>query len=46
MLEPSPQEEADGAGRVEGFTCGDCGAVARFPRYTNARKLLETRRGR
>lgn len=46
MLQATPQEAADGGGRVEGFVCGGCGAVARFPRYTNPRKLLDTRRGR
>ncbi|GBF92862.1 peptide-N(4)-(N-acetyl-beta-glucosaminyl) asparagine amidase [Raphidocelis subcapitata] len=46
MLQPSPEEQADGAARVEGFTCGGCGGVTRFPRYTSPRKLLETRRGR
>lgn len=45
MLDPLPSEAADGAGRVEGFSCG-CGALQRFPRYTSPQKLLQTRRGR
>lgn len=43
---PSLEELAWGAGRVEAHTCSSCAHVNRFPRYTNAEKLLETRRGR
>ncbi|KIZ00150.1 peptide-N4-(N-acetyl-beta-glucosaminyl) asparagine amidase [Monoraphidium neglectum] len=46
MLEPLPEEAAAGAGRVEAFVCAACGAVLRFPRYTDPRKLLVTRKGR
>ena len=40
-------EEREGeAGRVEVYACDACGLHTRFPRYNNAVKLLETRRGR
>eukprot|EP00092_Neocalanus_flemingeri_P102935 GFUD01131671.1.p1 GENE.GFUD01131671.1~~GFUD01131671.1.p1 ORF type:complete len:772 (+),score=293.82 GFUD01131671.1:35-2350(+) len=42
------QEQQDGAGRVEGYKCVQCGLQeVRFPRYhSRPEKLLETRRGR
>merc|ERR1719187_3086053 len=47
MLVALPQEQADGAGRVEGYTCNDCGREVRFPRYHGKpAKLLQTRQGR
>ena len=47
MLVPTIEEQADGAGRVEGYVCKSCGAETRFPRYhSKPAKLLETRRGR
>ncbi|CAG5118015.1 unnamed protein product [Candidula unifasciata] len=45
-LPPSMEEMAWGAGRVEAHTCTTCAHVNRFPRYTNAEKLLDTRLGR
>jgi len=45
-LTPSADDLRWGAGRVEAHKCTVCGSVRRFPRYTNAVKLLETRRGR
>ena len=44
--QPTPAEAAAGAGRVETYTCADCGGTTRFPRYNDPGKLLETRRGR
>lgn len=47
MLAPLPQEQAAGAGRIEGYTCNKCGSEVRFPRYHGKpEKLLETRKGR
>lgn len=46
MGQPSPQEAADHASRVEIYTCQACGSMTRFPRYNKATKLLETRNGR
>ena len=48
MCVPNMQEQRDGAGRVEGYKCGQCGlGEVRFPRYhSRPEKLLETRRGR
>uniref|UniRef100_K3WIA4 Transglutaminase-like domain-containing protein n=1 Tax=Globisporangium ultimum (strain ATCC 200006 / CBS 805.95 / DAOM BR144) TaxID=431595 RepID=K3WIA4_GLOUD len=44
---PSTPEEVSGeAGRVEVYRCPSCGTLARFPRYNNPVKLLETRTGR
>ena len=46
MGQPTPQEAADLASRVELYTCQSCGTQTRFPRYNKATKLLETRNGR
>jgi len=46
MGEPTAEERAHDAGRVETYRCPLCQAVTRFPRYNDARKLLETRTGR
>jgi len=47
MLAPTHQEQLDGAGRIEGYTCKECSSQVRFPRYhAKPAKLLETRRGR
>ena len=46
MAPPSEEEQSFGAGRVEVYQCQSCQSITRFPRYNNAGKLLETRRGR
>ena len=46
MAEPTPDEHAHGAGRVETYRCPLCSAVTRVRRYNDAVKLLETRAGR
>jgi len=47
MLVANSQEQAWGAGRVEGYTCKTCGSEVRFPRFHGKpEKLLETRKGR
>jgi thiol-disulfide isomerase/thioredoxin len=46
MGQPSPEEAANQAGRVEVYSCKACGSQTRFPRYNKATKLLETRNGR
>ncbi|GMS90844.1 hypothetical protein PENTCL1PPCAC_13019 [Pristionchus entomophagus] len=43
---PTPEEAAAGASRVEVHTCPHCQAEARFPRYNDPIKLIETRGGR
>ncbi|XP_005092800.1 peptide-N(4)-(N-acetyl-beta-glucosaminyl)asparagine amidase [Aplysia californica] len=45
-LTPVESDLRFGASRVEAHTCDSCSHVSRFPRYTNAVRLLETRRGR
>lgn len=48
-VEPTTEERAGGAGRVEGWRCvaPACGQPARYPRYhSRPARLLETRRGR
>eukprot|EP00178_Gracilaria_changii_P027987 TRINITY_DN939_c0_g1_i1.p2 TRINITY_DN939_c0_g1~~TRINITY_DN939_c0_g1_i1.p2 ORF type:complete len:431 (+),score=48.54 TRINITY_DN939_c0_g1_i1:42-1334(+) len=46
VVQPSPSEAKYRASRTEVFGCASCGAHSRFPRYNDAAKLLETRRGR
>lgn len=46
MAPPTPEEARFGAGRVEAYACGSCGAATRFPRYNDPSKLLDMRRGR
>lgn len=43
---PTSDDLRWGASRVEVHKCNTCFHMNRFPRYTNAEKLLETRRGR
>ena len=40
MGQPTPEEQADGAGRVELYQCTLCSAQTRFPRFNKATKLL------
>lgn len=41
-----PHEQRCGATQVELYQCTVCAKYERFPRYTDARALMETRRGR
>jgi hypothetical protein len=43
---PTAEEQKWRVGNVEVFACDDCKQHTRFPRFNNARKLLQTRRGR
>ncbi|KAM9838384.1 peptide-N(4)-(N-acetyl-beta-glucosaminyl)asparagine amidase [Aulostomus maculatus] len=45
-LSPNTDDLRWGAQRVENHFCQSCRLSTRFPRYNNAEKLLETRRGR
>lgn len=45
-VEPSVEELRWGGSRVEGYGCAGCETSARFPRYNDPAKLLETRTGR
>lgn len=46
MAAPTELELKHRASRVEQHDCKKCGASMRFPRYNDAGKLLETRKGR
>ncbi|GMH43594.1 hypothetical protein BSKO_11516 [Bryopsis sp. KO-2023] len=43
---PSDLQSKFGANRVEQYLCPTCKVVTEFPRYNDAEKLLETRKGR
>ncbi|KAK7009511.1 peptide-N(4)-(N-acetyl-beta-glucosaminyl)asparagine amidase [Biomphalaria glabrata] len=45
-LTPTPDDLQWGARRVESHLCSSCNHVNRFPRYTDAEKLLTSRCGR
>ncbi|KAL1410384.1 Peptide-N(4)-(N-acetyl-beta-glucosaminyl)asparagine amidase [Vanrija albida] len=44
--QPTAEERAGGAGRVELHTCTQCSAVRRFPRYNEVKALMGSREGR
>lgn len=46
MIKPTEEELWYGASRVESWQCGGCCSFARFPRYSDPERLLQTRHGR
>ena len=46
MVEPTQDERADGASRVETYTCRHCKTVTRFARFNSPCALLRTKTGR
>ncbi|KAI8608085.1 hypothetical protein BC830DRAFT_39795 [Chytriomyces sp. MP71] len=43
---PTQADLADGADRVELYSCQQCKTVTRFPRFNNVLRLMKTRKGR